>query len=213
MSDETSLHIVRAIGGDQDSVGWLIANFRGLVEAQVRLRLRGQGSPQDVEDVAGDVWVVVLQKLSDLVPREGRHAPVLVRFLGSTVLGTCNNFLRKRARCIVNPGTAAADGSRAEPIDELAARSRAVVSRILMRESASVVDACLAQMSDEHRDVLVLRLMEERTNQEIAGLLGVAANTIAVRYRRALDALRARLPPALFGELAGREDQEHGSAD
>lgn len=193
------MHVVRAIAGDETSTGWLIAHLRGLVEAQIRLRLRGHGSPQDVEDLAADVWVVTLQRLPDLVPREGRHAPVLVRFLGTTVLGTCNNFLRRRARSARLQRSQ--DDHSGDPLDRLVLPTRGVVSRILQREHASAVDDCLAALAPMHRDVLVLRLMEHRSNQEIALLLGLPANTIAVRYRRALEALRQRLPKHLYAEL------------
>ena len=205
MSDNTSIHVVRAIAGDHDSVGWLITHFRGLVEAQVRMRLRGHGRPQDVEDLAADVWVIALQRLPDLLPRGQRHAPVLVRFLGTTVLGVCNNFLRSHARQAGHlPRAAAADGTAADPLDQLAERTRGVVSRVLQREHGSLVDRCLRELPADKRDVLVLRLMEHRDNREIGALLGLPPNTVAVRYRRALEELRARLPRPLYAELTGR---------
>lgn len=202
MSHQTSIHVARAIAGDQDSIGWLIEHFQGMVMAQVRLRLRGHGTGQDVEDLASDVWVVTLQRLADLAPRDGRHAPVLVRFLGSTVLGVCNNFLRRRARA-VDRSAAPPSGSTGgrEPLDQLALRTRGVVSRVLQQESRSVVDECLRTLPPEQRDVLVLRLMEQLGNQQIGALLGIPANTVAVRYRRALEQLRARLPRTLYDEV------------
>lgn len=200
--DATSLHVMRAVGGDRDSVAWLVAHFQGLVRAQVRLRLRGQGSAEDVDDLAAEVWVVLLQRLPDLVPREGRHAPVLVRFLGSTVLGVCNNFLRRRARGrVAQAGMAGGTAATGNPLDRLPAETRGVVSRVLGREAGSAVDRCLQALAPDKRDVLVLRLMEHRSNQEIGALLGIPANTVAVRYRRALEELRARLPADVYGEL------------
>ena len=205
MSHNTSIHVQRAVAGDHESIGWLIEHFRGLVAAQVRVRLRGHGSEQDVEDLCADVWVVVMQRLSDLVPRDDRHTPVLVRFLGSTVLGVCNNFLRRRARDAArlrSGGVAAQTGmSVVDPLAGLPAATRGVVSRVLHREHHGLVELCLEQMSDDQRDVLVLRLMEHRSNQEIGALLGLPPNTIAVRYRRALEALRERLPRELCAEL------------
>lgn len=205
MSENTSIHVARAIAGDHDSVGWLVEHFQGLVSAQVRMRLRGHGTPQDVDDLAADVWVIVLQRLSDLVPRDQRHAPVLVQFLGTTVLHVCNNHLRARLRQAARAGQAPApDASNAgDPLDRLPAATRAVLSRVLQRENASAVDRCLRELPDDKRDVLVLRLMEHRSNQEIGELLGLPANTIAVRYRRALEALRERLPRAVFRDLCG----------
>lgn len=202
VGDQTSIHVARAIGGDHDSIAWLIGHFRGLVEAQIRIRLRGHGNPQDVEDLAADVWVIVVQRLPELVPREERHAPVLVRFLGTTVLGVCNNFLRRRARTAVHLAPAGpAVGRSEDPLAALPAATRNVVSRVLQREHSDLVAECLDQLAPDQRDVLVLRLMEHRSNVEIGALLGLPPNTIAVRYRRALEVLRQRLPRALRAEL------------
>ena len=203
MSENTSIHVARAVAGDHDSVGWLVEHFQGLVRAQVRMRLRGHGTPQDVDDLAADVWVIVLQRLADLTPRDQRHAPVLVQFLGTTVLHVCNNFLRARlrqgARLAGSPTATASNAG--DPLDRLPAATRAVLSRVLQKERVSAIDRCLRELPDDKRDVLVLRLMEHRSNQEIGELLGLPANTIAVRYRRALEALRERLPRADFREL------------
>jgi RNA polymerase sigma factor (sigma-70 family) len=200
VSEQTSIHVVRAIAGDQGSIAWLITHFQGMVAALVRMRVRGNGTAQDVEDLAADVWVVALQRLADLQPRGERHTPVLVRFLGSTVLGVCNNFLRNRAR---EAGRRTGPGSDTapDPLDQYARQTRGVVSRVLQQEYRSAVDDCLGKLSADQRDVLVLRLMEHRGNREIGALLGIPANTVAVRYRRALEQLRSRLPRPLYEEL------------
>jgi RNA polymerase sigma factor (sigma-70 family) len=203
VSEQTSIHVARAIAGDPDSVAWLITHFQGMVASQVRLRLRGHGTSQDVDDLAADVWVVALQRLADLVPRGERHVPVLVRFLGSTVLGVCNNFLRRRAREVGR--IARPDAGSRQPLDLIARQTRGVVSRVLQGDYRSAVDDCLRSLSPDQRDVLVLRLMEHRGNKEIGALLGIPANTVAVRYRRALEALRARLPRPLYEELCRRQ--------
>ncbi len=203
MTDDTSIHVARAIAGDQASMGWLITHLRGLVEAQVRLRLRGHGAAQDIEDLAADVWVITLQQLPHVLPRDGRHAPALVRFLGTTVLGTCNNFLRRRARLASRSRDHVVDDSGADTLDRVATQTRSVVTRILQQERTAAVDACLRHLAPDHRDVLVLRLMEQRSDQDIAALVGVPADTIAARHRRALEELRQRLPESLFAELTG----------
>ena len=199
------MHVRRAVAGDADSLAWLVQHFRGLVIAQVRLRLRGHGDAQDVDDLAAEVWSVMVMRLGDLQPREERHTPVLVRFLGSTVLGVCNNFLRRRAReaALFQRGQTAdrTQSERPNPLGRLPAQTRGVVSRVLLQEQRGVVEQCLGELTEDQRDVLVLRLMEHRTNREIGALLGLPPNTIAVRYRRALESLRDRLPRELYGEF------------
>ena len=203
-ADHTTIHVQRAIRGDSNSAGWLVSHFHPFVEAQVRLRLRGRGSSHDVEDLVEDVWLVTLQRLSDLEPRDGRHAPVLVKFLGTTALGMCNNFLRRKARQMLAGEGQSEESTGGTPANQqFVAETRGVLTRAVQDDLHAAIARCLQGMAPEKRDVLVLRLMEQRSNTEIAGILGVPANTIAVRYRRALQELRDRLPAEVYDELRG----------
>ena len=48
----------------------------------------------------------------------------------------------------------------------------------------------LASLPEEQRAVVHLKIWEQRTFRQIAGILGIPANTAASRYRYALDKLR-----------------------
>lgn len=58
----------------------------------------------------------------------------------------------------------------------------------------------LAALPPEQAEVVHLKLWEEATFEEIAGILEIPANTAASRYRYGLDKLRARLRP-LYDEI------------
>ena len=164
-----------------------------------------QVAPQDVEDIAADVWLVTLGSLANLRPRAGRLAPVLITFLGTTVLQKCNNFLRSRARQgLHREGAGVHEAPPA--ISQLPAETLGVVTRAVRRDLGSAVGRCLQELSQDKRDVLVLRLMEHRTNQEIGELFSIPANTVAVRYKRALEELRTVLPPDVFEDIQGAVD-------
>jgi RNA polymerase sigma factor (sigma-70 family) len=199
LPDQTSIHVQQAIAGDPQSIGWVIAHFQPLCKAQVRLRIGMHAGPEDVDDLLSELWLVTLRRLPELRPREGRYAPVLVRFLGSTALNLCNNFLRARIRR--KAGWGADEHPNGGPVDELADETRGVVSRAIAGEVHEQVERCLLGLDATKRDVLVLRLMEQRTNKEIAATLRLEPNTVAVRYRRALEELRRCLPKELFQDL------------
>jgi len=200
--DQTSIFVRKAVLGEPDGLQWIITHFQPLVEAQVRLRLRGHGTTQDVEDVAADVWLVTLSNLANLEARAGRLAPVLITYLGTTVLNTCNNFLRRRARQKLR-GNGGAEDRRSElpGVSRLPANTLGVVTRAVQHDLGSVVRSCLDKLEGDKRDVLVLRTMEHKTNQEIGEMLGLSANTVAVRYKRALEALRSVLPVEVFDDI------------
>ena len=88
----TTAHVRRAIDGDEEALGWLIQRFTPFLEVQIQIRVGGRGSSQDVEDMVADVWVVALQRMRDIRPREGRYTPALAKFLGSTAIRTANGF-------------------------------------------------------------------------------------------------------------------------
>ena len=62
------------------------------------------------------------------------------------------------------------------------------------------LDSALAQLPLEQREVVVLKLWEERTFDEISHICGIPLNTAASRYRYGIDKLRALLRP-VYEEL------------
>jgi RNA polymerase sigma factor (sigma-70 family) len=200
--DQTSVHVQRAIRGARESIDWVVAHFHPWVEAHARLRL-GPGTPrEDVEDVVSEVWLVTLRRLGELRPQGGRYAPTLVRFLGTTTLQLCNNLLRKRIRrAHLGDRRRQEAASGAAGLDDLEGSETGVVTHAAHDELRQRIHACLARLSPDKRNVLVLRLMEHRSNQEVADVLHLAPNTVAVRYRRALQDLRSQLPGAVYAEV------------
>jgi RNA polymerase sigma-70 factor, ECF subfamily len=72
-------------------------------------------------------------------------------------------------------------------LEETAARDRDV-------ELSDDVITALADLTPEHRSVIVLRHLLGYTPGEIAELLGLPRGTVNSRLRRGLDTLRERLP-------------------
>lgn len=61
------------------------------------------------------------------------------------------------------------------------------------RETAVLVADALAELSDDHRDVIVLRTMEDLGWDEVAEKMGRSPDAVRVLWARALKQLRARL--------------------
>ena len=66
-------------------------------------------------------------------------------------------------------------------------------------ERRQEIEAALRLLPAEQREVLVLKIWNELTFEQIAQTLGVPANTAASRYRYALVALRKELKPVCHG--------------
>lgn len=199
----TTLHVRRAIQGNGESLGWIFERFTPFVEAQVRMRLGVAAGRSEVEDIVADTWVVTLQKLRQLTPRDGRFAPVLLRFLGTTAVRICNSQLRRMIQARKREAPPADGASAPDPLADLARQTLGVATRIGRNETVDAVRGALESLDDDKRTLLILRLVEGRTNQEIAELLRQKRNTIAVRYRRALEALRSALPKQVLRDILG----------
>lgn len=205
--DLTSIHVRRATEGDAQSLEWLVARFDAFIEAHVRFRLGVSATGAGlIRDLVNEAWLVTLPKISSLRPRDGRWAPVLVKYLGTTVTFLCNNQLRRSIREQKRaPQKPAETGSPADAMDRLPADSVGVITRVVRDDALQHVRDCLQRLSERSREVLILRLMEQRGNQEIAATLGIPPNTVAARYRRALADLRQCLPGSLFDEIWGAD--------
>jgi RNA polymerase sigma factor (sigma-70 family) len=106
------------------------------------------------------------------------------------------------ARARFAPRPEPGDGSSSPPLfDGLPGDTTGVVSQVFLLEVRDKIRRCLEELTPAKRDVLVLRIMEQRTNQEIAEILGLEPNTVAVRYKRALEDLRTLLPTGVFDDL------------
>jgi RNA polymerase sigma-70 factor (ECF subfamily) len=63
------------------------------------------------------------------------------------------------------------------------------------REAALALQQALADLPDEQREVVVMRIWSGMTLEEVASATEVSLNTAASRYRYALEKLRHRLCP------------------
>lgn len=196
--DLTTLHLGAAVRGDQESLAWIVARFSPLLLAQAAHRLGGSlRRSVDPEDLVQDVWVRVLPRLAGLKPREGRMTPVVLRFASTTLLHRVNSLLQTHLRRLGAPG----EEGGAQDLAELPADTTGAVARLARDERAQAVHRALEELSPEDRAVIVLRGIEQNPVEDVALLLGQRPNTVTVRYRRALQRLRDRVPDAVFDEL------------
>jgi len=61
------------------------------------------------------------------------------------------------------------------------------------------IEVALQRLPAEQREVLVLKIWQEYTFEQIGGILDIPPNTAASRYRYALNALRKELEPLCHG--------------
>ena len=197
----TTLHVQRAVAGERDSVDWLVRRFTPLLMAQAEYRLgavlRRHVEPEDLVD---DVWARVLPRLRGIAPHHGpgsRTTPVVLQVLSTTLLNRVRDLYDKHVTG--KPGVVdVTAASTSEAPVELAADETGVVSAAVRRERQGAMQMALAALAPADREVVILRGIEQRSNQQVALLLGIAPDAASMRYRRALDRLRAAIPDAVL---------------
>ena len=135
------------------------------------------GSVADAEDVVQTAFVKFWRHQPDAGPE---HYPLLYSAVRTSALDLIRTDSRRGRREQV----VATDPD--EPFFD------ATIER---NESADLVNSALQHLPESQREVLVLRIWGELSFAEIATTLGDSINTVASRYRYALDALRRILKP------------------
>jgi RNA polymerase sigma-70 factor (ECF subfamily) len=176
---EESQLIDRALQGDR-------AAFSRLVELnQDRLfasMLQVTGSPDEAEEVVQEAFIRVFLKL-DTFQRNSQFFTWLYRIAFNSVL---TRRRRKRARisldyCRENTGLEITDDT--DPVDE----------PMLRNERVAMVRQAMGTLTDEHREILVLREMEEHSYEDIAEILEISIGTVRSRLSRARRQLKISL--------------------
>jgi RNA polymerase sigma factor (sigma-70 family) len=131
------------------------------------------------EDVVQDVFLSLL-RLSGRLKFTGS----LKGYLATGVANGARNILRARRR---HP-TGGLDDADPIPAEDIRPDEAAVIE-----EQLDQLKWALAQLPDEQREVLVLRVYGQMPFKEIARQQGIPTNTALGRYRYAIDRLRSML--------------------
>lgn len=163
----------RAKGGDADAFGALYDRFQPEIFRYLVVRVRDQ-------DVAEDLAQQVFLKAWQAIPRyEHRGAPFrawLYRMAHNQMV----DFFRTRRPSTDLEGIDLPEDSEAEDL-------------VLAGEMTAALHAALDRLSEDHRQVLVLRFLMEKSAREIGEIMGRKEVTVRGLQMRALQALRREI--------------------
>jgi RNA polymerase sigma-70 factor (ECF subfamily) len=188
LSDDTLL-IEAILAGDTAAFGQLVVHYQDrLYNALVRVL----GSAEDARDVVQDAFVQAFVKLDSF-----RGSSAFYTWLYRIAFNLAMSHHRRQhpttsLDCVkTDCGREPADGG---PVPEV---------QMARRERAELVHAALAELSAEHRQILVLRELEGCRYDQIADILQLPVGTVRSRLFRARLQLRDQLAPLLTEEEIG----------
>ncbi len=180
-SDAQLIH--RVLNGDDTAFSELVKKYQKQVHA---LAWRKIGDFHIAEEITQDTFLRAYQKLRTL-----KKPQRFASWLYVIAANRCNTWLHKkqsRAQLLKNKG-----GVRPEK----PSYSEYVVEeneRISVQAQREVVKKLLAKLQESERTVMTLHYFAEMSCTEIGAFLGVSANTIKSRLRRAQQRLKSEEP-------------------
>ena len=191
--DDAAL-LARVRAGDERACEALVRRHGGRMLAVARRFLRTE---EDSADAVQDAFLSAFRSLDGF---EGNSA--LGTWLHRIVVNVCLMRLRARSRS----REVGIDGLL--PVfDETGHHGRPVrpwedpaLARLTRAEVCAQVRACIEELPEPYREVLLLRDIEEFDTEQTAQHLGINPGAVKVRLHRARQALRTLLEPVVLGE-------------
>lgn len=172
--------IARAKTGDRQALEAVLANVAPAIH---RFGLRMCRNVHDAEDVLQDTLLNVAEHLGEF---EGRAS------LSSWVFALTRSACARKRRGLKNQPPAS-DTHLSETQDHAPSPE----TRAADRELAEALGAALDGLSEDNREVILLRDVEGLSAPEAAGVLGISVDALKSRLHRARELLRTSLRPML----------------
>lgn len=170
------LLISRARGGDREAFGELVEQYRDNV---YRLAYRMCGNAYDADEAAQEAFVAAWRALPNF-RGDAKFSTWLYRLTTNAAIDVMRREKRHQTM---------GDGEMIDLADD-ADSPQETVERTEQQEA---VQKALATLSEEYREVLLLRYMEELDYAEIAEVLQLPSGTVKSRINRAKAALKTAL--------------------
>lgn len=186
--------------GGEEAVAELFSRYREKLLRMIAFRLDSRIIGKvDGEDILQDAFVETARRIQDYLDRPSVPFFVWLRQITRQVLiDTHRRYLGAKMRDVnqevglFHGGSAdtSSSGLAAQLADSLTSPSQFAVREEMVAE----LRTALEELDEIDREVLVLRHLEELSNNEVAEILGIDKYAASKRYLRALERLRGTMP-------------------
>jgi RNA polymerase sigma-70 factor, ECF subfamily len=195
--DPTANLLVNAKRGDEMAIEQLLTRHREALKRMIDMRLDKRVAQRvDVSDIVQEVLVEASRRLQIYLENPAMPFHLWIRQIAKDRIIDAHRRHRVSAKRSVDrerrlevQGTL--DASTIELAGQLLDPELTPAAKATQREMALQVQACIEQLEDRDRDILLMRHYEQLTNQEVAVTLGLTEPAASMRYLRALKRLRS----------------------
>ncbi|MBX9627532.1 MAG: sigma-70 family RNA polymerase sigma factor [Gemmataceae bacterium] len=199
--DETDRLLDDARQGRPGAVDHLLGEFREPLRRVVGMRLDPAVARRvDASDIVQDVLIEANQRLADYLKQPDMPFHLWLRHLAQDrIIDTHRRHRLAQRRSVDREQPIArpawADESSASLVAHLIDTERTPTSEAIRHELQRRLSDAIDQLSDDDREIVLMRHHEALSNQEVAKALGLTEAAASMRYLRALRRLRVVLVP------------------
>ena len=179
--------IRRTLAGEESAFAELVRRYQRRVAVIVRSVIGGIDA-EDLADTAQEIFLLAFRGLSSF-----RGDAQFATWLTRIALRHCYREAKRQRRRRTLFGPFARRDSEREPAEErIPGDARTDRAMIATERHAAVLEA-MAELPEEFRTVLVLRVVEEMPVEDVAAALGISTGTVKSRLFRAKEKMRELL--------------------
>jgi RNA polymerase sigma-70 factor (ECF subfamily) len=199
--DQTDRLLDDARAGRPGAVDVLLGEFREPLRRVIGLRLDPAVARRvDASDIVQDVLIEANQRLAEYLKSPDMPFHLWLRHLAQDrIIDTHRRHRLAQRRSVDREQPIArpawADESSASLVAHLVDTERTPTSEAIRHELQRRLSDAIDQLSDDDREIVLMRHHEALSNQEVAAALGLTEAAASMRYLRALRRLRVVLVP------------------
>lgn len=185
-ASELNRDALRAASGDRRAFARLYRGLHPVVARYVGRRIPGLG---DAEDVVGQVFHRVVERIEQFDPKRGHVRAWVVVIARNAVI---DHYRRRKAPLPLD-----------QLVDGVGSDERGPLQELIDDEESARVRTALAACPGPAREVLSLRFGDGLRHEEIANVLGIGEAAARKRLSRALVKLRENIRALEAGKEVG----------
>ena len=176
--DEKTI-VARIAGGDSEAENYVFSHFKERIQFLVRVRSRGNIPKQDQEDILSEINQAILLSLrkGGFDPERGKPLEAYIAGIAGNIVG---QYFRKLKREKINIDV---------DLQHHTENPRNILSDLIDEERREKLRNFLQRLKLKYKEVLVLRIYENKSIEEIAKQLNIDRRRVSERINYAFKLL------------------------